>query len=84
MHDQVEIGGQVEAVEPAALLRVGQVARLLNCSAKQVFRMAEARRMPAPVRLGGMVRWPRAAIMRWISEGCPRCQQQGQGGEEAE
>ena len=76
---------QADAAEPAALLRVGQVARLLNCSTKQVFRMVEAGRMPGPVRLGGLVRWRRALLMQWIGQGCPPCageqQHQQQGGE---
>lgn len=53
------------------LLDVGQVARLLNCSQRHVFRLAEADRMPAPVRLGSLVRWRRVQILAWVDEGCP-------------
>ena len=36
----------------AALLDVGAVAALLNCSPRHVYRQADAGRLPAPVRIG--------------------------------
>jgi excisionase family DNA binding protein len=66
------------AAAPApALLDVSAVARLLGCSVRHVYRLADSGRMPAPVRLGWLVRWPRQAIERWIDAGCPPCQQEG-------
>lgn len=47
------------------------VARLLACSPRTVYRLADAGRMPAAIRLGSLIRWPRAAIEAWIAEGCP-------------
>lgn len=64
---QPEPGGQ------AALLNVGQVAELLGCSVRHTYRMADAGRMPRPIKLGALVRWPRAAIESWIAAGCPSC-----------
>src|SRR5262249_57632003 len=60
------------APEPPAaqLLDVRAVAALLGCSARHVYRLADAGQMPAPVRLGTLVRWPRQAIEEWIAGGC--------------
>lgn len=55
----------------AALLDVKAVAALLGCSARHVYRLTDARRMPAPVRLGALIRWRRAEIESWIAAGCP-------------
>lgn len=55
------------------LLHVGQVAELLGCSARHVYRLADAGRMPAPVRVGALIRWPLTAIETWVEDGCPSC-----------
>jgi excisionase family DNA binding protein len=62
-----------------ALLDVQQVADLLNCSTRHVYRLADAGRMPQPVRLGALVRWPRHAIEDWIAAGCKPCRTVGRG-----
>lgn len=59
--------------EPAALLDVRAVGRLLNLSPRTVFRLSDAGRMPLPVRLNSSVRWPRQTILDWIADGCPSC-----------
>lgn len=59
------------APEPAALLDVDQVAALCGCSARHVYRLSDAGRMPAPVKLGALVRWNRSVIESWLDEGCP-------------
>ena len=56
---------------PTGLLDVRSVAELLNCSTRHVYRMADARKLPQPVRLGVLVRWPKAKIESWIDDGCP-------------
>ena len=65
------------ANEPAALLDVKAVAWMMGCSARQVFRLSDSGRMPAAVRLGGMVRWPRSVIEQWIADGCRPCRSVG-------
>ncbi len=55
----------------AALLDVRAVATLLDCSPRHVYRLADASRMPAPVRIGALVRWRRIDIDAWIDAGCP-------------
>ncbi len=58
------------AESPAKLLDVRGVAALLNCSPRQVYRLADAGRMPAPVKLGGLVRWSQCVIDEWVRRGC--------------
>jgi excisionase family DNA binding protein len=56
---------------PPAMLTVHDIARMLNCSARTVYRLCDSGRMPRPVKLGALVRWPREMIEQWIAEGCP-------------
>ena len=53
------------------LLSVGQLAELLNCSSRHCYRLADAGRLPRPVKLGSLVRWRSAEIADWIAAGCP-------------
>lgn len=64
---------QTPADSLARLLDVRGVAELLGCSPRHVYRLADAGCMPAPVRLGTLVRWSRPAIDDWIAAGCPQC-----------
>ena len=50
---------------------VRAVAEKLDCSPRHIYRLADAGRMPAPVRLGSLVRWDLDEIDRWIAAGCP-------------
>jgi excisionase family DNA binding protein len=55
----------------AALLDVQEVAALINCSARHVYRLSDSGRMPPPVRLGSLVRWRRQQLLDWLDAGCP-------------
>lgn len=59
-------------VPSATLVDVRVVAAMLSCSERNVRRLYEFRLMPAPVKVGGMVRWNRETIEGWIRAGCPR------------
>lgn len=75
--DGRNVGGESAPRECAAkplLLTVGDVATLLGCSTRSVYRLAYSGRMPEPLRIGGMVRWPRAVIETWVAVDCPRCE----------
>jgi predicted DNA-binding transcriptional regulator AlpA len=48
-----------------------EVAKMLNVSARTVWRIRSAGALPPPVKLGVCVRWPVDAIRRWIEAGCP-------------
>jgi predicted DNA-binding transcriptional regulator AlpA len=58
------------APEPE-LLDVGSVSALGVGSTRHVYRLSDAGRMPAPVKLGALVRWRRREILDWIDAGCP-------------
>lgn len=53
------------------LLDVCDVAALLKCSTRHVYRLAHERKMPLPLRHGALVRWDRTVLQKWIGEGCP-------------
>jgi excisionase family DNA binding protein len=55
----------------AKLLDVQAVAELLDCSQRHIYRLSDAGKIPAPLRLGALVRWNRAVIESWIDQGCP-------------
>ena len=59
----------------AALLDVQAVAELLTCSPQHVRRLADAGKMPRPLRIGTLCRWRRADLDLWLSQGCPSCRQ---------
>ena len=67
------VGGIGQARELPAMLAVDDVAGLLACSARHVYRLADLGRMPRPVKLGALVRWSRAAVLAWVEQGCPSC-----------
>lgn len=52
------------------LLTVREVAALLGCSPRHVYRLSADGRMPAPVSLGALVRWNRNSVQSWIEGGC--------------
>lgn len=63
-----------------AVRRLGdarRVATLLGISPRHVFRLADADKMPRPLKLGGAVRWDLDALDQWISAGCPTCREGG-------
>ncbi|MCC7291464.1 MAG: helix-turn-helix domain-containing protein [Phycisphaerales bacterium] len=62
---------EVQHDQGAALFTVQQVADLLGCSTRHVRRLADRAAMPAPVRLGSLVRWRGDQIEQWIMAGCP-------------
>jgi excisionase family DNA binding protein len=52
------------------LLTTDELARLLGVTTRRVWLLRGAGNLPAPVRLGPLVRWRRSTIDRWLSE-CP-------------
>ena len=67
--------GDVERTPRASSLLVGvnDVAAMLQCSPRHVWRLADSGRMPRPYKIGALCRWDRAVIERWVSDGCPSC-----------
>ena len=58
---------------PAMLFDVEQVASLLRCSPRHVYRLSDAGAMPRPRHLGALVRWSRLEVEAWVKAGCPSC-----------
>jgi excisionase family DNA binding protein len=56
--------------KPAVMLTVADVAAMLACSTKTVYRLVDRGAIPRPVRLGGLLRWRRVQIEQWIADGC--------------
>ena len=57
----------------SALIDVRAVAKLLSCSTRHVYRLADGGRMPPPVRLGALVRWKvhgPGGLLEWLVGGC--------------
>ncbi len=50
---------------------VKDLAKLLRCSERHIYRMVADDNIPAPVKLGQLNRWPVATIEAWIAAGCP-------------
>jgi len=56
------------------LLDVHGVADTLGVPHGRVYQFAYVGVIPAPVKLGGMMRWSRRGLLRWIDAGCPPLQ----------
>jgi excisionase family DNA binding protein len=67
------------ATSPFRLIGVGEVANLLGCSTRHVYRQVDGGKMPTPVKIGGINRWPVKTIEDWIAAGCPAVRKIGRG-----
>ena len=59
------------------LLKIEEVSGILRCSPRHVQRLVLRGRMPAPVRIGALVRWRPDVISRWVCAGCPGSRKEG-------
>ncbi len=72
------VGPKPQSAVNAELLDVRAVAALLGgCSVRHVYRLADAGRMPRPIKLGTLARWRRHELDAWIDRGCPSQQPRG-------
>jgi len=60
-----------EVVMIEKLLTAKSVGEMLSLSKRTVFRLNACGRIPAPVRIGGSVRWRQSDVERWIQWDCP-------------
>jgi predicted DNA-binding transcriptional regulator AlpA len=67
-----------DAVEPL-LVTATVVARLLDISCRSLWRLRSASALPAPVKVGGAVRWRLDEIKKWIADGCPKSEARDNG-----
>jgi predicted DNA-binding transcriptional regulator AlpA len=53
------------------LLTARAVGEMLSLSKQQVFRLNNCRKLPAPIRIGGAVRWSEITLLNWLQAGAP-------------
>lgn len=53
------------------LLTAKDAAHLCRLSKRSWFRLHASGRIPAPVRIGGSVRWRKSDIESWLTMDCP-------------
>jgi len=56
--------------EGPLLITAAELAALLQVSTRTLWRLNSARKLPQPVRLGGVVRWRLDEVRNWIAGGC--------------
>jgi prophage regulatory protein len=54
------------------LLTAAEAAAMAGVAKRSWWRYVSSGKAPAPVRLGGAVRWRRSELGEWIAAGCPR------------
>jgi predicted DNA-binding transcriptional regulator AlpA len=55
------------------LLSTRAAAHLCGVGERTLWRHSHSGVAPAPVRIGGSVRYRRSDLVGWIEAGCPRC-----------
>jgi prophage regulatory protein len=58
------------------LLTAAESADMAGVAKRSWWRYVSSGKAPAPVRLGGSVRWRRSELAEWIAAGCPRVRKQ--------
>ncbi len=53
------------------LLTTKALGQMLSLSKRQIFRLNSCGKIPAPIRIGGAVRWPAEEISAWLNAGAP-------------
>jgi prophage regulatory protein len=55
----------------ADLLSAKDMGSKLTLSKRQIFRLNYSGKIPAPVKIGGSIRWNSEEVAAWIDSGCP-------------
>ncbi len=61
----------VSIAPPPLLITASEVAGMLDVSTRTLWRLVSARKVVAPIKIGGSTRWRRAEVEVWIASGCP-------------
>ncbi len=64
--------GEARVEHLRELLTAAEAAEVAGVAKRSWWRYVSSGRAPAPVRLGGAVRWRRTELAEWIASGCPR------------
>ncbi len=65
------VGRDPRPCERSLLIDVHDVAALLKCSPRHIYRLLDGGLMPGPYKIGALCRWDRAMIEEWVRNGCP-------------
>lgn len=57
--------------DPTELLTAGDLAKKLRVSLRQVRRLHTSGLVPAPLKIGGCLRWREGEISEWLKAGAP-------------
>jgi len=53
------------------LIAAKALGQILSLSKRQIFRLNSCGKIPAPIRIGGAVRWSGQEIADWLAAGAP-------------
>ncbi len=53
------------------LLTAAALGEMLSLSKRQIFRLNSCGKIPAPLRIGGAVRWSAQECAEWLAAGAP-------------
>jgi len=53
------------------LLTAKAVGEMPSLSKRQIFRLNSCGKIPAPIRIGGSIRWSESTILAWLQAGAP-------------
>jgi predicted DNA-binding transcriptional regulator AlpA len=62
---------RAHVIDEPLLVTASQVTGLLAIASRTLWRRVSEGTVPAPVRIGGAVRWRLADIEHWVATGCP-------------
>jgi excisionase family DNA binding protein len=71
---RIVVGSEIEQGRSPIieLVNARELAKLLSISERTLYRLKSTGELPAPIVLGGSVRWRLTEIRHWIGKGCPR------------
>jgi len=69
--DRPESRRPLESVAQNGTYDANEIAALLQCSTRHIWRLRDSGAMPKPIRVGRLIRWPIGSIQSWIADGCP-------------
>lgn len=62
---------QISENQTCQLLTAKALGQLLSLSKRQIFRLNSCGKLPAPIRIGGSIRWAESTIAEWLDAGAP-------------
>jgi len=68
MSSPAPVGTSLE--DPHQMLSPSDVAKLLKLSRRTLYDLRDRGALPAPLKIGRLVRWPRHVILAWVAGGC--------------